>query len=169
MDEAQQFSPAETRLYLLLLDKFNRVGFDRSITMNNRLATALMCASLNSYLKARESLVARGLITVELVTEKRRVYAVFRLAVPVAPTCNVRIESPTDKPVDQTANTAPTTKKEQTADVSCRPVSKTTAQLPVDKSAHGGNISTGRIPVQQGGVSEIQRLPGRCRVVVFNR
>lgn len=80
LDEECPFTPAETRMYLQLLDIFSRVGFDRPVTMANTLATGLFGISLAVYKNARKGLIGRGLISVEFKTIKRRKCAIFRLA-----------------------------------------------------------------------------------------
>ena len=99
LDEECPFTPAETRMYLQLLDIFSRVGFDRPVTMANTLATGLFGISLAVYKNACKDLIDRGLITVEIKTIKRRHCAVFRLADPTA-------ESPTQTPDPATVHTS---------------------------------------------------------------
>ena len=64
LDDECHFSAAATRLYLMLLDHFSRVGFDRSITWTNGMAMEHLAISLNAYIAARDMLVTRGLLNI---------------------------------------------------------------------------------------------------------
>lgn len=110
LDEERQFTAAETRMYLRLLDTFSRVGFDRSVTMSNTLATGTFGISLSAYKRVRQSLIDRGLITMELTTVKRRSCATFRLAEPTAkPQAEPQPEPQPQQPEATTQQPIPTT------------------------------------------------------------
>ena len=66
LDDECHFTAAATRLYLMLIDHFNRVGFDRNITWTNGMAMEHLGISLNAYLAARDMLVSRGLLAITL-------------------------------------------------------------------------------------------------------
>ena len=80
LDEECRFSAVETRLFLMLIDLFARVGVERSVTWTNNLATGLLGVSLNAFRKACASLEQRGLIVVESAIVKRRRYTTISLA-----------------------------------------------------------------------------------------
>ena len=80
LDEENRFSSVETRLFLMLIDLFARVGADRSVTWTNNLATGLLGVSLNAFRKACATLEQRRLIVVESVIVKRRRYTTISLA-----------------------------------------------------------------------------------------
>lgn len=88
LDNEKHFSAAATRLYLLMLQHFDRVGLDRSITWTNGMGIEQLGTSLRVYLAARDELVARGLlaITEEQGRGKRSHRTVYRLPGEAAPT-----------------------------------------------------------------------------------
>ena len=103
LDAELQFTSAETRMYLQLLDIFNRVGLDHSVTMSNTLAVGLFGISLSAYKRVRQSLIDRGLITMEIQTVKRRRCAVFRLADPLTTVANKPKPAPVTIPEQKPA------------------------------------------------------------------
>ena len=80
LDEECRFSAVETRLFLMLIDMFARIGTERSVTWTNNLATGLLGVSLNAFRKACAALEQRGLIVVESGIVKRRRYTTISLA-----------------------------------------------------------------------------------------
>lgn len=62
MDEREHFTPAETRLYFVLLRRFNKLYFPDTISIKESEIAAETCITVRSMHVARDSLVQRGLI-----------------------------------------------------------------------------------------------------------
>lgn len=100
LDDECHFSAAATRLYLMLIDHFSRVGFDRSITWTNGMAMEHLAISLNAYIAARDTLVARGLLAInyELGRGKRSHRTVYTLPVAAAQTATADADPVAEEP-----------------------------------------------------------------------